>query len=140
MSWGICFVAVTLNNYWNIKENCRKLYLKRRFCPYNLFSTVEMQDNISIRDYLSLLLLFLGDCDKMELDYMEIGRNIRSCRREKGLKQKDMADLFGYTEAHYQQIEYGNINIPSLTLEALADYFGVSTDYLLGRSDDRRTL
>ena len=65
---------------------------------------------------------------------------LKELRKEKGVKQKDMADLFGYTAAHYQQIEYGNINIPSLTLEALADYFGVSTDYLLGRSDDRRTL
>ena len=61
-------------------------------------------------------------------------------RKEKGVTQKEMAELFGYTEAHYQQIEYGNINIPALTLEALADYFEVSTDYLLGRSDDRRIL
>jgi len=40
------------------------------------------------------------------------------------------------TSRHYQDIEYGKINIPTLTLIALADYFDVSLDYLVGRSDD----
>lgn len=62
---------------------------------------------------------------------------LKELRREKRVKQKDVADILECTENHYQQIEYGNINVPSLTLEALADYFGVSTDYLLGRSDNR---
>ena len=65
---------------------------------------------------------------------------LKELRKEKGLKQVEMADLFGWTEAHYQRVEYGWINVSATTLEALADYFGVSTDYLLGRSDDRRTL
>ena len=65
---------------------------------------------------------------------------LKELRKEMGAKQKDMAELLECTFNHYQQIEYGNVNIPSLTLEALADYFEVSTDYLLGRSDDRRTL
>lgn len=64
---------------------------------------------------------------------------LKELRKEKGVKQIDMANFLGYTETHYQQIEYGNVNIPALTLETLADYFEVSTDYLLGRSDDRRT-
>ena len=65
---------------------------------------------------------------------------LKELRKEKGAKQKDMAELLECTYNHYQQIEYGNVNIPSSTLEALADFFEVSTDYLLGRSDDRRTL
>ena len=65
---------------------------------------------------------------------------LKELRKEKRIKQVEMAQLLDCTETHYQQIEYGHVNIPSLTLEALADYFGVSTDYLLGRSDDRRTL
>ena len=70
----------------------------------------------------------------------KLSARLKELRKEKGVKQIDMASLLGYTETHYQQIEYGNINIPALTLEALADYFEVSADYLLGRSDDRRTL
>ena len=65
---------------------------------------------------------------------------LKELRKEKRVKQKDMAELLECTYNHYQHIEYGNVNIPSLTLETLADYFEVSTDYLLGRSDDRRTL
>lgn len=65
---------------------------------------------------------------------------LKELRKEKGLKQVEMADLFGWTDAHYQRVEYGWINVSATTLEALADYFEVSTDYLLGRSDDRRTL
>lgn len=65
---------------------------------------------------------------------------LKELRAEKNVKQTDMAEFLGCTENHYQQIEYGHVNIPALTLEALADYFDVSTDYLLGRSDDRRTL
>lgn len=70
----------------------------------------------------------------------KLSARLKELRKEKGIKQIDVANLLGYTEAHYQQIEYGHVNIPALTLEALADYFEVSTDYLLGRSDDRRTL
>lgn len=65
---------------------------------------------------------------------------LKELRKEKHLKQVEMAEILECTETHYQQIEYGHVNIPSLTLEALADFFNVSTDYLLGRSDDRRTL
>ena len=70
----------------------------------------------------------------------KLSARLKELRKEIGVKQIDRANLLGYTETHYQQIEYGNVNIPALTLEALADYFEVSTDYLLGRSDDRRTL
>ena len=40
------------------------------------------------------------------------------------------------TTNHYQKIEYGQINISVTALDALADYFGVTTDYLLGRSEE----
>ncbi len=49
------------------------------------------------------------------------------------MKQREMAELLDCTVQHYQRIEYGKINLPSTTLIFLADYFGVTTDYLLGR-------
>ena len=64
---------------------------------------------------------------------------LKELRKEKGVKQMEMAELLGCTSNHYQQIEYGHINIPALTLEFLADYFEVSTDYLLGRTEVRET-
>lgn len=55
----------------------------------------------------------------------------------KKLKQRELAAFLDITEVHYRRVEAGKINIPTLTLCALADYYGVTTDYLLGRSDQR---
>ena len=62
---------------------------------------------------------------------------VKLLRKEKKLKQKDMAVILECTESHYQKIEYGKVNISARTLCSLADYFGVSVDYLLGRTDER---
>ena len=58
---------------------------------------------------------------------------LKALRKGKKLKQSDMALLLDCTDRHYQRMEYGYVNVPSLTLLKLADYFGVTTDYLLGR-------
>ncbi len=56
-------------------------------------------------------------------------------RQEQNKTQKEMADMLECTMQHYQRIEYGKVNLPATTLLFLADYFGVTTDYLLGRTD-----
>ena len=61
---------------------------------------------------------------------------LTALRRERKQTQKDMAALLGCTVSNYQKMEYGQVNIPITTLMALADYFGVTTDYLLGRSEE----
>ena len=67
----------------------------------------------------------------------ELGKRLRGLRKQRGLLQRQMAELLHITDVHYRRIEAGKVNIPTLTLCALADYYGVSTDYLLGRSDRR---
>ncbi len=62
---------------------------------------------------------------------------LRELRKEQKIKQTEMAALLQCTDRHYQRIEYGQINLPTLDLIFLADYFHVTTDYLLGRSDER---
>lgn len=66
-----------------------------------------------------------------------MGRRLKGLRKEKRLLQAEMAELLEITPQHYQRVEAGKVNIPTLTLCTLADYFGVSTDYLLGRSEER---
>lgn len=63
---------------------------------------------------------------------------LKELRNEKGVKQAEIAAILGCTPNHYQKIEYGRINVPSTALMLLADYFGVTTDYLLGRSEERK--
>ena len=68
----------------------------------------------------------------------KFAQRLKELRKEKGLTQVEMAEFIGRTEANYQKLEYGTINVPALTLEKLADFFEVSTDYLLGRDDRRK--
>lgn len=65
-----------------------------------------------------------------------MAERIRGLREQNGLTQKKMSELLGCTPNHYQKIEYGKVNIPTTTLAFLADYFNVSADYLLGRTDE----
>lgn len=67
---------------------------------------------------------------------LKFSNRLKQLRKEKNLKQSDMAELLELTTRHYQQIEYGKVNIPTLTLIFLADYFDVSLDYLVGRTDN----
>ena len=72
----------------------------------------------------------------MELILPSLAERLKPLRKEKKKPQKDMAALLGITERHYQKIEYGHINISATMLITLADYFHVTTDYLLGREGE----
>lgn len=71
-----------------------------------------------------------------KIEQLEIfSLRLKGLRKKKHKKQAEMAKIIGCTLGHYQKIEYGTINISVCTLIILADYFGVTTDYLLGRSN-----
>ena len=63
------------------------------------------------------------------------GNRLKKLRKEKGLTQQNMADMMGTTMRNYQRYEYGMINVTATTLNFFADFFGVTTDYLLGRGE-----
>ena len=71
----------------------------------------------------------------MEIILPGVAQTLGSLRRAKKLTQREMAELLDCTVQHYQRMEYGKVNLPSTTLIFLADYFGVTADYLLGRTD-----
>lgn len=60
--------------------------------------------------------------------------NIRSLRIDNGLTQKQVAQMLGISQNTYSQYEVGVLNYPVDAIVKLADYYGVSTDYLLGRT------
>lgn len=60
---------------------------------------------------------------------------IRDLREDKDLKQKDLADYLQVHQTTYSDYELGRLNIPVSVLHKLADFYGVSVDYLLGRTD-----
>ena len=51
---------------------------------------------------------------------------------------QDVAKILGTTLQYYQKYESGVRPIPVERLEILADFYGTSTDYILGRTDDPR--
>ena len=60
---------------------------------------------------------------------------LRDVREDKDLKQKELAELLKIHQTTYSDYERGNLNIPIATLHILADFYNVSTDYLLGRTN-----
>ena len=67
---------------------------------------------------------------------MNFGKQLKGLRNQKGLKQTDMATLLGITVRAYQNYEL-EAREPSLSvLIALADFFDVSLDYLVGSERD----
>lgn len=68
-----------------------------------------------------------------------LGENIRKLRQSRGMGQLELGHRVGASKQSVSNWENGNI-MPSIDLLLrLADFFGVSTDYLLGR-DERCTL
>ena len=62
-------------------------------------------------------------------------RRIRDMREDKDLKQEDIAKLLNCTQAAYSHYENGHRDIPTEVLNTLADFYNVSVDYLLGRTN-----
>ncbi len=58
---------------------------------------------------------------------------IRFLREEKGLKQAEVAKIINTTQQQYSKYEKGYAEVSVKALVALANYYKVSTDYLLGR-------
>ncbi len=65
-------------------------------------------------------------------------RRIRDLREDKDLRQRDVAELLGISQTVYSRYERGYQTIPVAHLLVLADFYGVSADYILGRTDSAR--
>jgi transcriptional regulator with XRE-family HTH domain len=74
--------------------------------------------------------------DDMRYDIMKY-ENIRSLRIDKGYTQKQIATYLGISQNTYSQYEVGTLNYPVDVVVKLADFYGVSTDYLLGRTSQK---
>lgn len=59
---------------------------------------------------------------------------IRGLRQDKDLHQKDIAKMIDTSQQQYSNYETGESEISVQALIILADFYGTSTDYLLGRT------
>lgn len=61
---------------------------------------------------------------------------LKELRSERGISQVALAKVVGRTDRAFRKYESAEIEPTLSVLISLADYFGVSLDYLVGRSDD----
>ncbi|MBC8570507.1 helix-turn-helix domain-containing protein [Zongyangia hominis] len=63
-------------------------------------------------------------------------KRIKDLRIDHDLTQAKVAEAIGITQRKYSYIETGTQNLDETILAALADFYGVSTDYILGRTNN----
>lgn len=67
-------------------------------------------------------------------------RRIRDLREDSDYTQQQIADQLFLTRSVYRRYELGDREIPVWALIQLADLYGTSTDYILGRTDRREPI
>lgn len=61
------------------------------------------------------------------------GDNIKRLRKNKGLKQQELAEILGISQKSYSHWENGKTEPSFDNLFKLADFFDISLDWLFGR-------
>lgn len=67
---------------------------------------------------------------------MALYSRIRNLREDKDLTQTQMGEILSCSQRVYSNYERGDIDIPTQTLIKIADFYNVSVDYLLERTDN----
>ncbi|WP_153123219.1 helix-turn-helix domain-containing protein [Peribacillus tepidiphilus] len=65
-----------------------------------------------------------------------LGERLKKLREEKNLTQEQAGEIFDLTKYQIHRYETGASNPDPATIKRFADYYDVSTDYLLGRTDN----
>ena len=65
-------------------------------------------------------------------------QNLKNIREDHDIRQKTLTDYLGVSQNTYSQYENGVISISPEMLIKLGDYFDVSVDYLLGRTNNKK--
>ncbi len=65
-------------------------------------------------------------------------QRIRDLREDRDLTQREVAEFLGIQQTVYSRYERGFQTIPVEHLLNLADFYRVSTDYMLGRTNSKK--
>ncbi|MBQ3095069.1 MAG: helix-turn-helix transcriptional regulator [Clostridia bacterium] len=63
-------------------------------------------------------------------------KNLRGIREDRDIKQKEIAKYLNVSQNTYSQYETGVISLTAEILLKLSDYYSVSIDYLLDRTNN----
>jgi len=65
-------------------------------------------------------------------------QRIRDLREDHDLNQQSLADLLNISQTTYSRYESGTLDIPSVSLIKLAQFYKTSIDYLVGLTDNKK--
>jgi len=65
---------------------------------------------------------------------MDIAKNLKALREQKGLLQKEVANAVGVHPSNYSKMEKGERDVSIDTADKLAKYFGITLDELVHMS------
>ncbi|MGX9931996.1 helix-turn-helix transcriptional regulator [Virgibacillus salarius] len=68
------------------------------------------------------------------------GKRLKELRKQKKLTQKELGEIINVSKVSISGYESGDRTPDTDNLKRLADYFGVSSDYLLGREKEEGKL
>ena len=63
-------------------------------------------------------------------------RRIRDLREDRDLNQTQVARILGMSQTGYSKYQTGENDLPTSELINLADFYGVSIDYILNQTDN----
>ena len=69
-----------------------------------------------------------------------VANSLKDLRKSKCLSQRDVARMLNVTQQAIASWENGRTEPSNMALVEIADYFNVSVDYLLGRTDNPNML
>lgn len=75
--------------------------------------------------------------EKKKIDFKLIGEKLETVRKESNLKQKEMSEIMGVSEATYVNYKKGSTPIQTEILKRVALHFDVSLDWLVGKSNKK---
>ena len=67
-------------------------------------------------------------------------KRLRELREDHDLSQRKLAAILNLTQPQYFRYEQGYRDLPTDILIRLANLYDTSTDYILGRTDDPRSI
>jgi len=76
----------------------------------------------------------------MELDYSEIGKNIRTERNRQKMKQAELAERIGVTSQHISHIECQKTKLSLSVLVAISNTLSVDINLLLGSNVEENEI
>jgi transcriptional regulator with XRE-family HTH domain len=80
--------------------------------------------------------LAIVTAEDLNVNVSALPERLLELRKGYGISQMELSKVLGLTQAATNRYEHGQTTIPAYVVERYANYFDVSADYLLGRTDN----